>query len=206
MLRNQQMDTAARIFDDLYMVRVPDLQTRSNDHIKIFGMPVTGNGQIDRELSNQKITVMLPIARLAEMYEEGIPISVIKYDDTKKIFESVQSHLLAWKTILTHGINIGDAPVDDLIILDRFAHGVYEHARTIVDPSALQSFFLKHLGKNSRINPGMFMSPHPGSETLVNGNGDLINITGVDMKEQPERESLSDVFKTCKLGMRSWKS
>ena len=126
---NQRKDTAAPLWDELFTVRIPQLQMTTTHDIEKFGTYTTGDRGIDKAMSNQWRTTMLPISKMVEFYQEGCQIKIVYEADVKKIYEFISDHLNAWKDMLTNGINVGNAPVEDLIAMDAFANAVYEHAK-----------------------------------------------------------------------------
>ena len=121
--------TTPLIFDDLYMIRVPAYATKSELELRIFGVVYTGNPDVDKGHLDEIVTVMWSINRMVEASKKGIPIRVVNPADTKKMFEAINQHLLAWKNYKETGININQIPYDDLIFLDEFCGKLYDHAK-----------------------------------------------------------------------------
>lgn len=187
-------DTSYYIWEPLFRVRVPQLQTTSPEYIRHFGTPTTGDAAIDRDLANQLIDTAIPIAKMVEYYKKGIPVYIAKTSDTKIIYEYIENHLLAWKRRLEVGVNIANAPIDDLILLDKFANSVYEHAKYHFAPDVVESIFLRSMpmgvGRSNFLVP---QAPPPSTTTEDNDNN------------YPKRESLTDHFKDRRVGVRKWK-
>ena len=147
-------DTTVEIWEHLYMVRVPSLDATSVQFIKAHGTYITGNKEIDNAAANDWITTYMPIAKMVELYKEGVTIAVVKYDDTKKIYEAIERHLTAWLQQLNHGLNIGNAPIEDLLEMDKFANTVYAHARHIITEEAVKDLFHMSIHKKFKAIPG----------------------------------------------------
>jgi hypothetical protein len=64
-----------------------------------------------------------------EYWDQGVTVGIVNETDTKRIYEFISNHLLAWKQILDTGLNTRGAPLEDLVKLDQFANAVYRHAR-----------------------------------------------------------------------------
>lgn len=152
-------DTTKHIWENLYMVRVPTLDATSVQFLKAHGTYITGDKRIDRANANSWLTTYLSIAKMVEMFKEGIAISVIYSADTKKIYDAIEAHLLAWKQQLEHGVNIGDAPLDDLIEMDKFAHTVYQYAKHHFTPELVNSLFARRLQDRFRAMPTNLLKP-----------------------------------------------
>lgn len=116
------------IWEALFMASVPFKDTMSDEYVRLFGMPTVGDPAIDRDMHNQPIYTYMTINKMVEYFRSGISVKVQKHSDTKRIYDTISRYINCWKEHLDHGINIGDAPIDDLILLDRFAGVVFEHA------------------------------------------------------------------------------
>ncbi len=183
------------IFEILFRVRVPQLQTTSATYLKIFGAPTTGHNGYDRDLMNQLIDTAIPISKMVEYFGKGIPVRIVRQDDTKLIYDYIEKHLLAWRRQLEHGLNIGNAPVDDLILMDQFANSVYEHAKYNFTKEIADSLFVRQLsGISGGINRNNFLSP------LVNPNEEPNK-----EEELPSRQGMSEIFKESRAGIRKWR-
>ena len=135
----EQKPTSYYIWEPLFRCRVPQLQTTSKEYLRHFGMPTTGNDAYDKDLANQLIDTAIPIAKMVEYFTKGIPVYIVKQADVKTIYEYIENHLLAWKRQLEQGVNIGGAPVDDLIAMDAFAK--YTNTQNITSPEKLQTVY-----------------------------------------------------------------
>lgn len=196
------IDTSSYLWDYLFKCRIPNLQTMSEEYIRFFGMPTTGDPGIDKALNDQWITTMIPISKMVEYSRQGISIKIVKYDDVKTIYNYISLHLQAWKNQIGNGLNIGDAPIDDLIALDEFANLVYDHAKYQFTRSMADSILARHLGTVNKLNKTNFFKPN------ININNPDDKITKINSIEEdnklPERESLADIFKDRKIGARKW--
>lgn len=141
-----QRDSSYYIFNEKYHCTVPHIDMRSSDHIKLFGMPSCGIKEIDRETANERIETYLSINQMIEYFKRGALVGVRKVEDTKTIYERITDHLNAWKRQLQNGLNNGDAPIDDLILMDKFANAVYAHAQYQFTEEIIYSLLLRQIG------------------------------------------------------------
>lgn len=111
-----------------YMCRVKLMDLRSVEHIRFFGTPTAGDEDYDREMRNEVVDRLFTIAEMACYFRDGISIWVRHKADTKKIYERITDHLIQWKAEMEK-LNHRKIPVEDLLVLDEFAHKVYEHAK-----------------------------------------------------------------------------
>lgn len=116
------------IFNRRYMCMVNQMDTTSKEYLKLFGTPTTGNLSIDREMANQWITTFKTIAEMAELFKDSKVVRVLKPADCEAIYNSVEYHLKRWAELTKTSLNTGSAPVEDLMLLDRFATAIYPHA------------------------------------------------------------------------------
>lgn len=117
------------IFDQLFWCRIPFNQSRSVEHIKHFGTPVCGDPERDRATANELVDRMITIDRMVEYHKAGVHVYVKNRTDCGKIYGYISDYLQAWKSVLEHSLNTGDAPLQDLYDLDQFANVVYQHAK-----------------------------------------------------------------------------
>lgn len=120
----------APIWDNIYRVIIRYVDTLKVDDIKNFGLPTVGDSYLDREMHNQPMQLCITINDMVEYFKRGVMIRLVDNQDAERIYNVVNNYLLAWKDRLEKQINIGDAPMEDLLDLDRFATEVYPTAKT----------------------------------------------------------------------------
>ena len=201
-----KVDSAFYIFDYLFECRIPNLESTSVDYIRHFGTPTTGDQRIDNELANELITTFLPIATMVEHYKNGVRVYIPRYEDLTFMYDCVSNHLNAWKTRMEHAINIGEAPIEDLIDLDQFANALYDKAKYQLTPDIIDSLFMRHISSNTRLNKGGLFkdSPKPLDTTKQAPDG-TVQLNSEKDSRYPERTSLTDLFKDRIVGTKSWR-
>lgn len=175
-------DTTKLIWDYYFKVRISYLQARSIDHIKLLGVNITGNKDVDNDIENQLITTYMSINSMIDYFKEGVTIRVVEYKDTKTIYEYISLHLAAWKERLFRGINIGNAPVDDLIVMDYFASTVYEHAKYNLVENLPDSIAIRYAASIQSLNPFNFLNKTAAKHTAN------------EVITYPERDSYANFF------------
>lgn len=124
-----ERDTRYNIWYKKYKCRLRLIETRSIDELREYGMPTVFDKEYDNATANELVIRMLTVNEMVEYYKKNVSIFVVNYDDTKLIYDDIMTHLKAWKHYLdTTLMSSGDAPVEDLILLDKFANIVYKHA------------------------------------------------------------------------------
>ena len=195
-------DTSDLIFKKIYKCRVPVHTTRSEGDLRTFGTVYTGNEHIDRHAIEQKVLVMWPIYKMAKNFSEGFDVAVPSESDALEIYQNIQKHLLAWKERLSFGLNIGGAPLDDLIVLDKFASSMFQQVRYLLPPDSVDSQFLLGLGGLVKSNPFAALRDKKQKNALTDEETVTINETKDNF---PVRESLEDTFKDIRVGTSLWK-
>lgn len=200
---NSIQPTANLIFDYLFMVRVSDLQTRSEQHIKMFGVHSTGDRNQDIVMANQLITVMISIAKMVEYHKQGVNIRVVKRQDVLTIYDYITRHLQAWKERLNQGLNIGDAPIQDLIKLDEFANVVHESAKYQFTREIADSILAKHLSSTITFNKHNIFKKESSAAAIVT-NQDPNKKQNNEQQEELQRNGFAELFKNKRIGSSRW--
>lgn len=195
-------DSRFYIFDYVIECRFPHLATLSPDYISHFGMPTTGDQNIDRALSEEWIHSFQPIVKMVEFHKDGIPVRIIHRADVKFIYEAVTNHLTRWKERVERGINLGKVPYNDLVELDEFASTVYPEAASMFDKQSVNSMLLRHMSEVMRINKtNFFVKPVIADEENVQRMEDgSVKINAAPAALYPKRESMSEIFKGRSVG------
>lgn len=190
---NNTEDTSVYIFDYFFPVRVKMLEYTSVDYLRANGRHMSGVAAIDRELDNQWLDYQMTISQMVEEYDKGVSISIVKYSDTKIIYEYITNHLNAMANKIKGGVNIGDLPIDDLIKLDKFAAVIYEHAKGQYTIGKDDSEFSKYIASMNIFNTvNIFDKPE---DKVIRSNDDY-----------PVRESLANLFNSKRFSTsgRRW--
>lgn len=190
-----ERDTSYYIFKALFLCRVTFIQTLSTDYINLYGFPASGDNRTDQETANELVSRMLTISQMSEYFKEGIIVHVVDYKDTKEIYERISNHLNAWKYKLNNEFNIRDAPLDDLLLLDKLASAVYPHAITIMDTAYVDSLLAIRASNVMSVPRDKILSPLRPKNEIV--GGDVASNT-------KSRISMADVFKREYSTLNKW--
>lgn len=115
----------APIWEYLYEMRVPYVETLSEDVLTMAGMPDSGNRHLNRQMHQDLVNVVITIDAMVEYFKRGVTVNFRNPADTKAVYDIVNNYLLAWRQQIDHGINLGSIPTEDLLVLDRFAERLY---------------------------------------------------------------------------------
>jgi len=176
-------DSRWYVFKQTYMCRVPYLKSMSTDYIRHFGIPTSGDPIYDKQTANELVTRMLTIVQMVEFYKQGTSIYVVNPKDTKDIYMRITDHLNFWKQQLENGWHMRDAPIEDLMLMDKFANAVFNHARQFTT-EIVESLVARKVAGTMRVNRQQIMGKRI-NKPPVDDNGD---------RKLPEREGMAEMF------------
>lgn len=127
------------IWETLYLVSMPEMYLRSEEDIRARGTTTTGDPKLDAVMHNRYSKAYRTINQMFELYQQGVSVYVVNYDDTEKIYHAIQAHLSRWYNYLQQGLNLYNTPFDELMALDRFAGVVYNKAKYVFDDASLNT-------------------------------------------------------------------
>lgn len=197
-----QRCTAWYLWNRMFMCRVPFIHTMSMDYLQHFGMPSSGDAAIDRQTANELVVRMLSIHDMVEFYQRGVTIAVVQIKDTKIIYELITDHLNAWKRELEIALNTRNAPIDDLILFDKFANVVYRHAKYQFTEEIVESILHRKMAGAMRVHRANLFKYTPyDPKPVKNKDGEE-----TDQHKYPDRISMADIFANRKAaGRPKWK-
>jgi hypothetical protein len=183
------------LWDYYFRVKVPYLATRSPTELKYYGTTLTGVKSMDNDIPNQEIITMMPICRMVDLFKEGISIKILHAPDVETIYNYISQHLNYWINELEKGINIRGAPIEDLILMDKFANEVYSHAKYHFTKNVVDCLFASKLMETQSLNSFNFFKNNPllNDNNVVEANG-VVTINE-DKERHQERQSYENYFK-----------
>lgn len=120
---------ADKIWNNLYTVCIPDAMTMNPDYTRIFGVPISGCEQIDKDMVNQYTTVKIPIITIMSYFEEGIVVMIPSREDMLDMHRAIDLYLSEWTEYLRTSINDDGSEHKDLISgLDKMSKLIYGKA------------------------------------------------------------------------------
>lgn len=126
-------NAAIEIFNRMFNVSIPEIYFHSQEEIELFGMPTSGNKDVDEATRNSPRFTYLSIAGLTEFFDEGAPITFVHPSDTVVIYQLIQEHLSDWDWILKNYHNGAAPPKEDLYKLDEFAKAIHPMSLSYTD-------------------------------------------------------------------------
>lgn len=122
-------DTRPDIFDRLFLFRTSYKASRSVESIRNYGMPTTGDPDIDRDMHHQAMDLWITINDVVELMRQNLPVSVVHRRDTVDIYKAVMNHLRAWEYDQAHEYVPAKPPTEDLALLVRLADELFEYVK-----------------------------------------------------------------------------
>jgi hypothetical protein len=191
----EKRDPAWYLFNQLFHCRVQRIQTLSLEEMKEYGTPTSGDPEYDAQMRNERQDRMLTIAKMVEYWDNGITVGVVAEADTKRIYDYISNHLIAWKYKLEHELNNRGAPLEDLIKLDKFANSVYRHAKYHLPDDYVESILHKSI-RGARMHRANIMKPFQAQPSTINGQVEEPKSRQEELDEKyPNRVSMADAFK-----------
>ena len=151
-----------KLFKDLYRIRVPMVDTLSDYDVKHRGLPTTGDEKVDKAMLQEPTVVYKTINQIFEMYRAGVQISIVDFDDTRAIFDAVETHLQAWLRWLKNGVYLHQVPFDDLLDLDTFASTLHENAKHVINRTSVRDIASNWNGLGIDLSRGAFLNTRGG--------------------------------------------
>lgn len=200
----QQLDLTTRMKEYLYKVRLPYLRSRTEAEMRLYGTTLSGVKAIDNDIINQDMTTWISISDMLEYYKKGVEIKITAVVDTKSIYDTISEYINYWKVKLERGVNLGSAPIEDLIALDEFANLVYDHAKYQFTREVAQSFMARQLTSNQFVNASNLFNNRAFNMNAPRGESGVTVLNPESPSEIEDRESLGSFFKARLSGLRRY--
>lgn len=126
---SKQHPNIQRIWVSLYRVLIPAGLIRSVESQQHRPELLSGDKNIDQMQMKALTPVYVTINDMVEYFREGINVRLTDDKDAVKIFDALMDHVGCWKDAMVKMLNIGDTPVDDLILMEEFAISIYDIAK-----------------------------------------------------------------------------
>jgi hypothetical protein len=116
------------IWDRLYNAYIPDAATQDTEFTRKFGVRLSGDRKIDADIGKYTTHVMIPIIKIVEYFDDGIPVQIPNRDDMLEMNDSITKYLEEWKHAMKYDIHLTQIPKPLLASLDKFCKYVYGKA------------------------------------------------------------------------------
>ena len=191
------------IFDKLYRVSIPTRMMHSIEEQRMFGVRAIGDKTLDNALVNERTITWISIDKMVEYFKDGVTVGIVDPEDCKRIYEAISPHLSHWIAHFQRGVNFSNAPVEDLILMDKFAATVYSHAKYHFTTDLMTSGVGEKMKQFMPLNPLTFFKSGP---VLTNKNKTAYEsdrLAHTFKPKEAEHESLADVFKRAAIKLRN---
>ena len=137
---------AYKIFHYPFRIWIPQLYLTSIEENQALGTYTSGNQQVDREASRQKLAITSTIASMVDFYRRGITIEFHSTADCVRIYEIIVQHIESFKDHIASTVfQPADIPWEDLKAMDEFAGEVFLKARGLIAKREESSLALQSL-------------------------------------------------------------
>lgn len=139
MIDRKNHTAAYKIFHYYFRCYIPQNHLYSNDYLRDFGIPTTGNKAIDQAMGASKTLVQVTIMEMAEHLDNGANITLENNAKSVEIYNIIKDHLAEWQRQVKNNLIITSAPIEDLRKLDNLATEVYKIAKGYMKNAPSQS-------------------------------------------------------------------
>lgn len=173
------------IFERKYEIRIKVIDNTSIEEMQHFGRYTTGDKAFDKALLEERITRWLSINEMLEYYKRGKPFSIVNIQNAEEIYTTIHQYLLSWESRIKNSVNIGNAPIDDLIDLDSFAGKIHGYACETMRVQKTQSSLMNYFA------------------SVGLGRGSVYTPEEATNNEPKKHHSLAEIFSEAIMGRRS---
>jgi hypothetical protein len=192
-------DTVTDIWDRSWRCRFSRNLTTPVDHLEKVGIYISGDGEYELDTPDEEIDTYITINDMVEMHRKGIRISIVDYKEVEEIYRIIETHILRWRKSIEESVNIGEAPLDDLIAMDAFATSIYDKAKYLMLDKAPAASALEYMRSlTGGVVPRLKSLSELEEEKRLKENPVELE------KKIPERLSHESVFKGIAAGLRRW--
>lgn len=123
-----QHTPAFKIFHYYIDVVLPASYAYENKYIR-EGMPIIKDKNEMAEHLSEPVRCKKTVNEMIELYKRGCQITFVKPEDTVKVYEWLNEHLLDVRTRVGNTMQTNKIPLDDLMVMDEFARIIHTTAR-----------------------------------------------------------------------------
>jgi hypothetical protein len=153
-------------------------------------------------VTSELVTRMLYVHQIVDYFNRGVSVSICDRADTKLVYEVLTNHLTAWKHKLDTTLNNRDAPLEDLVAMDKCAHAVYQHAQWEYTGVFEESLLARSIKGIVRYNRETIL-PRKPKITQVNAEPDDPENQEPAVGPGGKRVSMGDVFASRQAASRA---
>lgn len=135
---------ATLLWDKLYRVSIPDQLTLTSSYLKTRGVYISGRRETDSTAMTQFTSVMIPVIKILEYYEDGIEVRIESRDDMLQMYKDITAYLQEWRNHIRNDINLDvEENVKLLKALDSLSSYIHDKAkpRELINTNTVRSKF-----------------------------------------------------------------
>lgn len=130
-----------------YNCKMRMIDTYTEEEIRRFGVPGTGDEELDRGLNNHLEIRLLSILEMVEFYNRGVDLYFCDRADIPKIYNIANAFLTNWASRIKSDFLYTTYPADELMIIEEFTVSLYNNIESLGIGLSLQTPFNKNMQK-----------------------------------------------------------
>ena len=126
-----ELDTSAafKLFHYWFMVIVPQSTMYNENDTEYYGIPTSGNKQIDAEMAESDSYQSVTPAEMAHLVANGVRLTLSDPFDAARIYRIIGTHFENWRDALELRNNRVPPPIQGLYEFNKLAHLLIEIAK-----------------------------------------------------------------------------
>ena len=111
-----------------YLYSHKALYRYSEEYNRVVGHISTGSALEDMKLMNEEVHVGGSIEDMLRLFRDGVHITLRDPRDLAEIYDHITQHLNNWIEYINYDLNIHNAPMEGLTLMEEFAEAIYPQA------------------------------------------------------------------------------
>ena len=169
-----------------YRCKMRMIDTYTEEEIRRFGVPGTGDKELDNSINNSLEIRLLSILEMVEYYNRGVNLYFCDRSDIPKIYNTANAFLTNWASRIKADFLYTTYPADELMIIEEFAVNLYNNIDTLGLGLNLKTPFNKNMQKYGLTLDDIRRHTTSAQKTQ----------TKEVISDLPERDSLAPFFMT----------
>lgn len=198
-----------RMYDEYFWVRYNFLYSRTKEDLQYKGIRHSTYEEFNKTIDKDEIQTQINISQMFDLFQRGVTVKLMNYNDTATIYEIVHTHLKHCREYIMTAIHSADEEfVKELIELDNFASRVYDKAVNVFSDEDVFNFNAPGTPFVQRLNSMNVFKRTPNKVISVTGGAQgKITTENKDPSKVKiqERNPLRDSFASHLDQLSGWK-
>lgn len=128
-MQNELSVLSKPLFERLFAVRLRYKHTLCAEEIEYYGMPTSGDAEIDKAMYDEMVDRYIKICDMVRYFKEDVPFYLKERTDAHDIQALVIAYLNAWIQHCQATLHPVQVPLRDLSMLDKLAEQCHSYAQ-----------------------------------------------------------------------------